>query len=211
MKLPGVAFLLLSSRESPQAVGDEIPKLSILYKSDKLAVVAKPALVPCHWPETRDNKKSRKLIRRPKQHLKSSSAGYGSADKDIVMPALQRAIVTFPDQHTIRLVHRLDAGTSGCLVIAFSSDIARDLQECWREGAEKTYYAICRGDGEALRQHCGKPGSFIVSGPVKDSKGILRDAETKIEGLWGSNGPPRRCCLGTCFRLYLNTVAKIVF
>ena len=78
--------------------------------------------------------------------------------------------------------------------------MARVLQQHWHEQyIEKTYYAICRGDGESLRIR----GKFVANGPVKDSKGILRDSETEIEGLWGSNGLPRRCCLGTYLRLTL--------
>ena len=228
MKSPCVAFLVFqpSSWTQPPTIsrgttdnrhshhqhgpyhGNEILPLQVLYESDKVAVVAKPALVPCHWPEIRDPTTKKRSLLRSQQHHKSSSASssssQGDGDNDAnenTIPVLQRAIVTFPNQPTIRLVHRLDAATSGCLLLAFSSDTARILQQHWHseQYVEKTYYAICRGDGESLRIR----GKFLANGPVKDSKGILRESETEIEGLWGSNGLPRRCCLGTYVRVTL--------
>lgn len=46
----------------------------------------------------------------------------------------------------IFLVHRLDRGTSGCLLVAFDRDTASALGKAWMAGAvEKTYLAVCRG------------------------------------------------------------------
>ena len=43
-------------------------------------------------------------------------------------------------------IHRLDRATSGVLLFALSSEVARDMQQLFRERAiEKTYLALCRG------------------------------------------------------------------
>lgn len=46
-------------------------------------------------------------------------------------------------------VHRLDRATSGVLLFALSSEVARDMQALFRERAiDKTYLALCRGTQE---------------------------------------------------------------
>jgi len=161
-----------------------IPLLPILLENEHYAVVSKPPLVPCHYLEITNKKKKKKRIIKEDGETK-------------IIPVLQRAMATFP-QRQIYLVHRLDAATSGCLLIAFSSQVARELSEALQSSAstspyecQKSYYALCRGDGASLREK----GRFVASGDVKDSKGIKRSAVTEIEGLWGSDGYPRRCCL----------------
>lgn len=50
-------------------------------------------------------------------------------------------------------VHRLDRATSGVLVFAFSSSVARSMQELFGQGAvEKRYLALCRGCDPGLRR-----------------------------------------------------------
>ena len=45
------------------------------------------------------------------------------------------------------LAHRLDADTSGCLVIALKRSALREAQACFAEGrARKTYWAVVRGE-----------------------------------------------------------------
>jgi len=78
-----------------------------------------------------------------------------------VLPALQRV----RDQVGRHLypVHRLDRATSGVLVFALSSEVARDMQAAFaRDGIAKRYLALCRGHDpqltcvdHALSQHSG--------------------------------------------------------
>eukprot|EP00746_Dinoflagellata_sp_MGD_P148512 gnl/MRDRNA2_/MRDRNA2_80705_c0_seq1.p1 gnl/MRDRNA2_/MRDRNA2_80705_c0~~gnl/MRDRNA2_/MRDRNA2_80705_c0_seq1.p1 ORF type:complete len:224 (+),score=30.25 gnl/MRDRNA2_/MRDRNA2_80705_c0_seq1:669-1340(+) len=76
------------------------------------------------------------------------------------------------------------------MLVAFSPDVARKLNEAlMSEFTQKTYYAICRGQGEPLRSM----GTIRVEQPVKDKEGVVRDAETELRVLWGSDYP--RCCL----------------
>ncbi len=50
-------------------------------------------------------------------------------------------------------VHRLDRATSGVLLFARSSEVARDMQRLFDdEGIAKRYLALCRGHDETLKQ-----------------------------------------------------------
>ncbi|MBI5512022.1 MAG: pseudouridylate synthase [Deltaproteobacteria bacterium] len=50
-------------------------------------------------------------------------------------------------------VHRLDRATSGVLLFAFCSEVARDLQRLFEAGAvDKRYLAVCRGHDPSLRR-----------------------------------------------------------
>jgi tRNA pseudouridine65 synthase len=67
------------------------------------------------------------------------------------VPALQR----LRDQlgRYVYPVHRLDRATSGVLVFALSSEVARDLQRLFEVGAiQKRYLAVCRGHDPDLRR-----------------------------------------------------------
>jgi len=150
--------------------------LPVIFETDHLAVVAKPPGIPCHRTEI-ETSSGRKRLQR---------------NEDSGVTVLQLARRTFPHHSNIHLVHRLDAVTSGCLLLAFSSNACRQSSTALAQYGQKTYYSLCRGDGASLRD---RGGPFLVNGDVKDSKGIQRQAETEIEGLWGSSGTPRRCCL----------------
>src|SRR5690606_28126230 len=51
-----------------------------------------------------------------------------------------------PELRTLELVHRLDRGTSGCLLVAKRRSVLRDLHAVLREGGmEKRYLALVRG------------------------------------------------------------------
>mmetsp|Transcript_39216 Transcript_39216/g.117925 ORF Transcript_39216/g.117925 Transcript_39216/m.117925 type:complete len:189 (-) Transcript_39216:1040-1606(-) len=161
----GVAALslLLATRfiDGPTPTPTPTPTLPVLLETDHIAVVSKPPSVPCHRHEVEATGRHRRLVDVP-------DGG--------PVPVLQRARETFPGRR-IHLVHRLDAATSGCLLLAFSPDAAREASAALAERGRKTYYALCRGDGASLRDR----GSFVADGDVKDSKGIKRSATTQIE------------------------------
>jgi 23S rRNA-/tRNA-specific pseudouridylate synthase len=173
--LPLISSLLLAAQSHTS--------LQVLFENDHIAVVAKPGNVPCHHLEIQRGKRKRTLIQG------------NASDDDAVLPMIQRARLAFP-QHkdSIHLVHRLDAPTSGCLILAFSPAAAREASDALARG-QKTYYALCRGNGESLRQR----GIFLAEGDVKDSRGRAKSgAKTVFECLYGTDGPPRRCCLVRC-------------
>lgn len=88
----------------------------ILYEDDGLIVLNKPAHLPVHG---------------------------GSQVKMGVIEAL-RAL--YPELSQLELVHRLDAETSGCLLVAKKRSVLRLLHTLMREGKiHKTYLALTRG------------------------------------------------------------------
>ena len=95
--------------------------LDILYQDDDFVVVNKPAGLLVH-----------------RTHLAKD-------EEDAVVQRLrdQTGKWVFP-------VHRLDRGTSGVLVMAFTPDIARRLASQFAESkTEKTYHCLVRGFAEA--------------------------------------------------------------
>ena len=62
------------------------------------------------------------------------------------------------------LVHRLDRGTTGCLVLARTADAARQLSELFEtHQIRKTYLALCLG---VPTEDQGQMRSFIADGLV---------------------------------------------
>lgn len=89
------------------------------------------------------------------------------------------------DQLGVQLnpVHRLDAGTSGCLIFAEDAATTAMLQRALSsDGAQKTYYAMVRGNAASA---LGEP--LTVARAVSDDKGVRRTAATE---LWC----PASCC-----------------
>jgi len=94
----------------------------VLYRSNRFLVIDKPTGVPVH-PGPR-----------------------GAVSIEDSFPALRRKGHDGP-----WLAHRLDADTSGCLVIALRKQALVAAQACFAEGrASKTYWAVVEGgpDGE---------------------------------------------------------------
>jgi tRNA pseudouridine65 synthase len=82
-------------------------------------------------------------------------------------------------------IHRLDFQTSGCLLFAKKQEWAAPLQKSLQNG-HKTYLAFVRG-------HFNQDGPVTVSNPMKDDKGILKEAESVVDCLGRSHEP--RCSL----------------
>lgn len=82
-------------------------------------------------------------------------------------------------------IHRLDRAASGCLLLATHRARAGELQAALVEG-EKQYLAFVRGDLPI-------DGPTRVENPMKDSRGVLREAASVVEKLGGSADP--RCSL----------------
>ena len=75
----------------------------------------------------------------------------------------------------VNAVHRLDGGTSGCVVFAYDSETTAMLQAAMTSGAaSKTYYAFVRGDASRLRDH-------LEERELKDDKGVVKEARTWLD------------------------------
>lgn len=145
----------------------------IIHEDADLLVVNKPADLVCH-PTKTDEYSS--LISRARLHL-----GTGSHPQ---------------------LVNRLDRETSGLVLIAKTSDAARELRRIWESRqVQKNYLAIVHG-------HPAKPGGLIdaPTGKDKSSQVAIKDcvrpdgapAQTVysvenrfLRPIHGSDGPPQ--------------------
>eukprot|EP00746_Dinoflagellata_sp_MGD_P130687 gnl/MRDRNA2_/MRDRNA2_64589_c0_seq1.p1 gnl/MRDRNA2_/MRDRNA2_64589_c0~~gnl/MRDRNA2_/MRDRNA2_64589_c0_seq1.p1 ORF type:complete len:429 (-),score=66.02 gnl/MRDRNA2_/MRDRNA2_64589_c0_seq1:74-1360(-) len=170
-------------------------RVRILAKGDCWAVVEKPAGIPCHYW-------------RFYKPLDAKRLG------DMAKPLLQQ-VEDILGAH-IHLVHRLDQGTSGAVLVTVSQstfdekDSIAQTEQIQSEGessdddsiltskcsvtaalqaalaspvAQKTYYALARGEGSELQ----KRGTFMVDRPVRGPppKRALREAQTEFTFLCG--------------------------
>lgn len=93
---------------------------SVLYSDDSLLIINKPAGIPVHG---------------------------GTGVKIGLIEALRHI---FPEIEYLELVHRLDKGTSGCLLLAKSGSALKALSAQFKDGSvRKTYHAIVAGDWPA--------------------------------------------------------------
>ena len=95
----------------------------------------------------------------------------------------------------IHAVHRLDGGTSGCLVMAFDSEMTAELQAAMQAPtSRKVYLAHCRGDAAWIQNH-------HETRPLRGDDGIERQASTQMNCLASCEGPERssllRCEIST--------------
>ena len=119
--------------------------LRVLHQTERFVVVAKPAGCIVH------------------RNKYSPEGEY---------PLLQRV----RDQmgRHVHAVHRLDGGTSGCVLFAFDGPTTALLQEAMTdEASEKVYLAMVRGDASHIREH-------VVARPIRDEGGVVRAARTHL-------------------------------
>jgi tRNA pseudouridine65 synthase len=124
------------------------PPIRVLLQTERYVVVAKPPGVMVH---------NNKYLRRGD------------------VPLLQRV----RDQlgRHVHAVHRLDGGTSGCLLFAFDGPTTALLQQAMAsQEAQKTYLAFVRGDASWIVDE-------VVDRPIKDDKGTRREAYTRLQCL----------------------------
>ena len=140
--------------------------IDILYEAPNFCVVAKPAGI---------------MVHRNKFSRKDES---GVALLQLVRDQLGRHV---------HPVHRLDGGTSGCLLFAYDGSTCSMLQAAMQSpSATKVYLAHCRGDASWIRQH-------TVNRPIKDDSGTVRDSETLFDCLAScSDDLPERSSLVRC-------------
>lgn len=88
----------------------------------------------------------------------------GSGDSPVILQALRDQLGRY-----VYPVHRLDRGTSGCMIFAMNSEIVSKLQVALREGRKK-YQALCLGH---------PPASGELSRPLTGENKTKQSARTK--------------------------------
>ncbi len=122
--------------KQPMHIGPRVLALladNVLYEDDGLLVVNKPAGMAVHG---------------------------GTGSNVGVIEALRQL---YPQAKMLELAHRLDKGTSGCLVIAKKSSILKELHHLFREHlVEKRYWALVKGKWQGKAQ--------VVTAPLRKSE-----------------------------------------
>jgi tRNA pseudouridine65 synthase len=113
-------------------------------------------------------------------HLLVHRTPLASRDKYFVMQSLRDQL----GQHVFPVV-RLDRAASGCMPVALSSEAAARLQIAM-QSATKTYVAFTRGLWK-------REGEVVIDKPMKDDKGVLKEASSVADCLGTSLEP--RCSL----------------
>lgn len=144
--------------------------VSILEQGEHHVVVSKPPAVVCHHSEWTGSRSSKKTV--PE------------------VPMLQRTREAVGEK--VNLVHRLDRGASGCLLLTKAASDEEDLhatavlQQAMTE-ANKTYVALVRGEGILKGRDFKKEGWFEVNRPIKDERGNLNEATTYFRFIAGQD------------------------
>jgi 23S rRNA pseudouridine1911/1915/1917 synthase len=142
-------------RQAPVIVPMNVPELTVVYDDDDLIVIDKPVGVAAH-----------------------PSVGWTGPT---VLGALAGAgyrIATSGAAERAGIVHRLDAGTSGLMVVAKSEHAYSELKRAFHDRlVDKTYHAIVQGHPDPLRgtidapigRHPGSSWKFAVTADGKPS------------------------------------------
>jgi len=153
---------------STECKSPETNDVTILDQGEHYLVVSKPPSVVCHHSDMT-----------------------GSRSREEV-PMLQRVRDALGGRR-VNLIHRIDRGTSGCLLMSFAqsedaidgrnadkakSPTALLSQALASPDARKTYVALVRGEGILHGRDFRKEGWFMVDRPIKDYNGVIRNATT---------------------------------
>jgi len=147
----------------------------ILHQDKHCVVVSKPASVVCHHSYFTGSKGSKKTNKAPE------------------VPMLQQVRRALNRQ--VNLIHRLDRGSSGCLIFTFRDDelnqftndgkkkktkgpTAQMVDALQSDNATKTYVALVRGTGMLHGENLMNRGWFAIDRPIKDERGLLNNATT---------------------------------
>lgn len=138
--------------------------LRVLHVAERFAVVAKPAGTLVHR-----NKFSRRdhAGRREEALLQNVRDHFG--------------------RH-VHPVHRLDGGTSGCLIFAFDGGAAAALSGALRTG-QKEYLAFTRGDLSWIDD------GHVVEREIRDDKGVRKASRTSFRCVASCEGSEERSSL----------------
>lgn len=132
--------------------------VTLLCQCENYLVACKPPSVVCHHSQWTGSKANQEV------------------------PMLQRTREALGRR--VNLIHRLDRGCSGCLLMTFAdtdnsqNNTATLSHAMAQSSTRKTYVAIVRGEGILKGRDFRKEGWFRVSRPIKNERGIINNATT---------------------------------
>lgn len=143
---PGDQIVFRLVRKPPMQAEPEPIPLDILYEDDELIVVNKPAGMVVHpAPAHRSGTLVHALLHHVNGEAVSAAEDSDAADDEAVGLSMVNALPEAPDHPVVRpgIVHRLDKGTSGLLVVAKRDRAHRRLAEQFKvHTVERRYRAI---------------------------------------------------------------------
>ncbi|NKY06981.1 RluA family pseudouridine synthase, partial [Cellulomonas hominis] len=158
-RLPGDAWLEVEmpapERAAPAPVEDDVPALRVAYEDDDVVVVDKPVGVAAH-----------------------PSPGWTGPTVVGVLAARGYRISTSGAAERQGVVHRLDVGTSGLMVVAKSEHAYSVLKRAFKERTvDKVYHALAQGHPEPttgtidapIGRHPSQDWKFAVTADGKPS------------------------------------------
>ena len=150
----------------PHTLDAPLPPLPIriLEETDRWCIVAKPAGMMVH------------------------KNGFTKKGDAVLMQTVRDQLGRY-----VHPVHRLDGGTSGCVVFGYDSATTALLQAAMQAPtARKTYLAHARGDATWVRD------DHVVDRAIKDDNGVRKEAHTTFSCIAGVGDCPERSSLLRC-------------
>ena len=145
IRIPPVFEQVRISINKPPARRVEMIKACVMYEDERLVVVNKPANLSVH-------------------------AGSGNA-----FGVIELLRELYPQEQNLHLIHRLDKGTSGCLLIAKSMGVLRQVNQSLKNGVvQKEYDVLLQG-----RLHKKK---ILVDTPLLRHRNRQGEGRVRAEG-----------------------------
>lgn len=127
------------------------------------------------------------VVNKPSAVVCHHSDWCGSRTHALQVPMLQRVREAVGGRK-VNLVHRLDRGASGCLLLTFTNDAdTTAVMSDAMSQATKTYVALVRGEGILRGEDLKTKGWFVVDRPIKNEKGKLHNATTYFRFIAGQD------------------------
>jgi len=146
---PGDEIVFRLIRKPPMAAEPEPIPLNVVYEDDDLMVVHKPAGMVVHpAPGHRSGTLVHALLHHVEGQAVAADDRPGAASDDEVGLSMVNALPEAPDHPVVRpgIVHRLDKGTSGLLVVAKRDRAHQPLAEQFRKHTvDRRYRALVWG------------------------------------------------------------------
>mmetsp|Transcript_18238 Transcript_18238/g.30899 ORF Transcript_18238/g.30899 Transcript_18238/m.30899 type:complete len:665 (-) Transcript_18238:4-1998(-) len=169
--------------------------VTILQRGPKHIVAWKPPAVVCHhsgWTG------SRAKLKRGEEPEIPMLQRVRDALHDIDTRSVGQEEQQLPVRK-VNLIHRLDRGASGCLLLTYADDADDDksvdsnkssttatlIDALQSPDSIKTYVALVRGEGILRGEDFKEKGWFEVSRPIKDESGVEKDATTLFHFIAG--------------------------